>query len=245
MSTHADLHEIVRLTMTAVHQQSEAGVESLYAPEGLETALKLPKSPEKNATPVHRPETLRELYARYCDCTRCRLGSRRQRFVFGAGNEQAVVMFIGEAPGAEEDAQGLPFVGEAGQLLARILQAIEFTRDEVYIANTVKCRPPNNRDPEPEEIASCLPILEEQIRLVRPALICALGRIAAHTLLRSDASLNNLRGRFHDYQGIKVLVTYHPSALLRNAAFKRPTWEDMKMLRREYDRLTAQQKAEE
>ena len=147
------------------------------------------------------------------------------------------MLFIGEAPGADEDAQGRPFVGAAGQLFTRILKAIDFSRDEVYIANILKCRPPNNRDPKPDEIAACEPILREQIRLIQPILICALGRIAAQALLQTTMSLGRLRGRFHDYHGIKLMVTYHPSALLRNPAYKRPTWEDVQLLRREYDKM--------
>ena len=181
--------------------------------------------------------SLEALYAKYHQCTACALGFKRKHFVFGTGNEHADVMFVGEAPGAQEDEQGQPFVGQAGKLLTRILNAIDFTRDEVYITNILKCRPPNNRDPMPEEIDACDAILKEQIRLIRPRLICALGRVAAQALLKKNSSIRALRGRFHDYQGIKLLVTYHPSGLLRNAAYKRPTWEDVQLLRKEYDRI--------
>lgn len=181
--------------------------------------------------------SLEALYAKYHRCTACALGFKRKHFVFGTGNEHADVMFVGEAPGAQEDEQGQPFVGQAGKLLTRILNAIDFTRDEVYITNILKCRPPNNRDPMPEEIDACDAILKEQIRLVRPRLICALGRVAAQALLRQNSSIRALRGRFHDYHGIKLLVTYHPSGLLRNSAYKRPTWEDVQLLRKEYDRI--------
>ena len=128
-------------------------------------------------------------------------------------------------------------MGQAGKLLTRILNAIDFTRDEVYITNILKCRPPNNRDPQPEEIDACDAILKEQIRLVQPRLICALGRVAAQALLKKNSSIRTLRGRFHDYHGVKLLVTYHPSGLLHNPAYKRPTWEDVQMLRKEYDRI--------
>lgn len=181
--------------------------------------------------------SLEALYAKYHRCTACALGFKRKHFVFGTGNEHADVMFVGEAPGAQEDEQGQPFVGQAGKLLTRILNAIDFTRDEVYITNILKCRPPNNRDPMPDEVDACDAILKEQIRLVRPRLICALGRVAAQALLKQHSSIRALRGRFHDYHGIKLLVTYHPSGLLRNAAYKRPTWEDVQMLRKEYDRI--------
>ena len=181
--------------------------------------------------------SLEALYAKYHRCTACALGFKRKHFVFGSGNEHADVMFVGEAPGAQEDEQGQPFVGQAGKLLTRILNAIDFTRDEVYITNILKCRPPNNRDPMPEEVDACDAILKEQIRLVRPRLICALGRVAAQALLKQNSSIRALRGRFHDYHGIKLLVTYHPSGLLRNSAYKRPTWEDVQLLRKEYDRI--------
>ncbi|MDE2729047.1 MAG: uracil-DNA glycosylase [Gemmatimonadota bacterium] len=184
-----------------------------------------------------RVTSLEALYAKYHRCTACALGFKRKHFVFGSGNEHADVMFVGEAPGAQEDEQGQPFVGQAGKLLTRILNAIDFTRDEVYITNILKCRPPNNRDPMPEEIDACDAILKEQIRLVRPRLICALGRVAAQALLKQNSSIRALRGRFHDYHGIKLLVTYHPSGLLRNSAYKRPTWEDVQLLRKEYDRI--------
>jgi uracil-DNA glycosylase family 4 len=164
-------------------------------------------------------------------CTRCRLCEGRNRVVFGSGNPDAELMFIGEGPGAEEDRQGLPFVGAAGELLTRIIQAIEMTRDEVYIANVVKCRPPGNRDPQPDEVAACRGYLERQIALVRPRAIVALGRVAAQTLLGSDAPIGRMRGQWFRVQGIPTMVTYHPAALLRNSALKRPTWEDVQQVR--------------
>lgn len=170
-------------------------------------------------------------------CRRCELHKTRTKVVFGVGDENATLMFVGEAPGRDEDLRGEPFVGRAGQLLDRILAAIDLSREEVYIANVLKCRPPNNRDPLPSEMEACRPFLIRQIELVNPKLICALGRHAAHTLLKTSASLKSLRGRFHLYRGIKLLVTYHPASLLRNPNLKRPTWEDMKMLRAEYDRI--------
>ena len=143
-------------------------------------------------------------------------------------------MLIGEGPGAEEDRQGLPFVGPAGELLTRIIQAIQMSRDDVYIANIVKCRPPGNRDPQPDEIQACRGYLEKQVALVRPRLLVALGRIAAQTLLGNDGPIGQLRGRWHQAFGLPTMVTYHPAALLRNPALKRPTWEDMQQVR---DRL--------
>ena len=170
-----------------------------------------------------------------CECTRCPLGHLRKRFVFGSGAPDAGIMFIGEAPGAEEDRQGLPFVGPAGQLLTKIIEAMQLSREEVYICNVLKCRPPGNRDPDPEEIASCEPFLKKQIALVDPTVICALGRVAAHLLLKTTQSMRELRGRLHQYEGIPVVVTYHPSHLLHNPSAKRGAWEDVKRLRREFD----------
>ena len=170
-----------------------------------------------------------------CECTRCPLGQTRQRFVFGDGDPGAGILFVGEGPGEEEDRQGLPFVGAAGQLLTKIIEAMKMQRSQVYICNAVKCRPPENRTPTAEELATCAPYLERQIEILRPRIICALGRTAAQALLRVNAPLNTLRGRLHQYRGIPVVVTYHPAALLRHAEWKRQTWEDVKWLRREYD----------
>ncbi len=179
--------------------------------------------------------TLGELYEAIKDCHRCPLGDTRTHLVFGDGNENADLMLIGEAPGRDEDLSGVPFVGRAGQLLNKILEAIRFKREEVYIANIVKCRPPNNRDPLPSEVEKCEPYLKKQIDIIRPKFILALGRIAGQTLLRTNASLTQLRGKVHNYHGIKLIVTYHPAALLRNPHWKRPAWEDVQFLRKLYD----------
>jgi DNA polymerase len=159
--------------------------------------------------------------------------------VFGVGNPNADLVLVGEAPGADEDQQGEPFVGRAGQLLNKILEAINFKRDEVFICNILKCRPPNNRDPLPEEVASCEPYLWKQLELIRPKLILCLGRIAAQVLLKTNGSLSSMRGKVHDYRGIRLMVTYHPAALLRNPNWKRPAWEDVQQVRKLYDELTA------
>ena len=159
--------------------------------------------------------------------------------VFGVGNPEADLMVIGEAPGADEDQQGEPFVGRAGQLLTKILDAIGFSRDHVYIANILKSRPPDNREPLPHEIAAHIPILYKQIALIRPRLILCVGRTAGNNLLKKQASLAALRGDFNDFHGIPTMVTYHPAALLRNPEWKRPTWEDVQKLRARYDELTA------
>ena len=154
-------------------------------------------------------------------------------------NQQADLLVIGEAPGADEDQKGEPFVGRAGQLLTKILQAIGFERTDVYIANILKSRPPNNRDPKPDEIRAHIPILHKQIALIQPKLILCVGRTSGTSLLGIDSSLKAMRGTFHDYHGIPVLVTYHPAALRRNPNWKRPTWEDVQLLRERYDELTA------
>jgi uracil-DNA glycosylase family 4 len=164
-------------------------------------------------------------------CTRCRIAEGRNKVVFGAGNPSAELMFVGEGPGAEEDRQGLPFVGAAGELLSKIIQAIDRTREQVYIANVVKCRPPGNRDPQPDEVATCRGYLDQQIALVRPRVLVALGRVAAQTLLGNDSPIGRMRGQWFQVQGIPTMVTYHPAALLRNVALKRPTWEDMQQVR--------------
>ena len=152
--------------------------------------------------------------------------------VFGVGNPEADLMFVGEAPGADEDEQGIPFIGRAGQLLTKIIEAIDLKRDDVYIANIIKCRPPQNRNPEPDEVASCEPFLFRQIDVIKPKVIVALGKYAAQTLLRVDTPISRLRGRVFDYRGAQLIPTFHPAYLLRNASSKREVWEDMKLVKR-------------
>lgn len=183
--------------------------------------------------------TLAGFEAAICTCMKCPLGATRTKFVFGVGNPRATLMLIGEAPGADEDAQGEPFVGRAGQLLNKILEAIRFKREEVYICNILKCRPPGNRKPAPEEVDHCIPYLRKQIALVRPKLILCLGLTAAENLLQTNESLGKLRGRVLQYEGIPLMVTYHPAALLRNPNWKRPTWEDVQAARKLHDELVA------
>jgi len=178
--------------------------------------------------------TLDAFFQRIRECQECGLGRLRTNLVFGVGNPDADLMFIGEAPGHDEDLKGEPFVGRAGQLLDRILAAIDLDRKQVYIGNILKCRPPQNRDPLPAEIACCEPYLVRQIELIKPLLIVALGRVAGQTLLRTPAPLRELRGKVHNYHGTDLVVTYHPAALLRNQNLKRPAWEDMQEIRRMY-----------
>jgi uracil-DNA glycosylase family 4 len=167
------------------------------------------------------------------DCTRCKLHTLgRTQVVFGVGNPDADLMFVGEAPGADEDEQGIPFIGRAGQLLTKIIEAINLKRDDVYIANIIKCRPPQNRNPEPDEVASCEPFLFRQIDVIKPKVIVALGKYAAQTLLRRDTPISRLRGQVFDYRGAKLVPTFHPAYLLRNPSSKREVWEDMKLVKR-------------
>jgi len=181
-------------------------------------------------------ETLGTVREDLGDCRRCRLSKGRKNIVFGAGASKAALVFVGEGPGQEEDRQGEPFVGAAGRLLTKIIEAIKLTRPQVYICNIVKCRPPNNRNPEADEIQTCLPFLERQIQVIKPKLICALGSVAARTLLQTTDPISKLRGRFHVYQGIRLMPTYHPAFLLRNPERKRDVWEDMKMVMAELER---------
>jgi DNA polymerase len=162
------------------------------------------------------------------DCQRCKLANGRKHIVFGAGNPQAHLMFVGEGPGADEDAQGEPFVGAAGQLLTKMIGAMNLTRDDVYICNVIKCRPPGNRDPEPDEVAACEPFLKKQIAVVQPRVIVALGKFAAHVLTGEQTPITRLRGNLKHYQGISVMPTYHPAYLLRDESRKREAWHDLK-----------------
>jgi len=174
--------------------------------------------------------TLSELREEIGDCRRCKLCEERTQIVFGSGDTHASLMFVGEAPGEEEDVQGVPFVGRAGQLLTKMIQAMGLTREAVYIANIVKCRPPNNRNPEPDEIAACSPFLRKQIQAIRPKVICCLGAFAAHTLLATTERISDLRGKFFDYEGSKLIPTFHPAYLLRNPSAKKVVWEDLQQI---------------
>jgi len=184
-----------------------------------------------------KAQNLEELNELIKDCTKCPLHKSRNKFVFGVGNPDAEVMVVGEGPGAEEDRQGEPFVGRAGKLLNDILKAIKFEREEVYIANIVKSRPPGNRTPTSDEMDACFPYLNKQIELIKPKLILALGLTAAQGLLRKRDSLTKMRGNVYGYKGIKTMVTYHPAALLRNPHWKRGCWEDVQKFRKLYEEM--------
>ncbi len=176
------------------------------------------------------PETLKEIRLDLGDCQRCRLSEQRKHIVFGSGNPYARLVFVGEGPGYDEDQKGEPFVGAAGRLLTKIIEAMKFTREQIYICNIIKCRPPGNRNPLSDEIRTCFPFLKRQILAIKPEFICALGTFAAQTLLETKIPISKLKGQFHNYMGIKVLPTYHPAYLLRNPDKKRDVWEDMKKL---------------
>jgi uracil-DNA glycosylase family 4 len=193
----------------------------------LETAEPVPvalaRSPE---------EALKAIREELGDCTRCKLHRLgRRQIVFGVGNPSADLMFVGEAPGGDEDIQGIPFVGRAGQLLTKIIEAIGLTRDQVYIANVIKCRPPDNRNPEPDEVETCEPFLFQQIDRIEPKVIVALGTFAARALLKTQEPISRLRGRTYNYRGAKLIPTFHPAFLLRSPERKRDVWEDMKRVR--------------
>ncbi len=176
------------------------------------------------------PLTLKGIRADLGDCQRCRLGATRKNLVFGVGDAKAELMFVGEGPGADEDAEGEPFVGKAGQLLTKMIEAMGLSRERVYIANIIKCRPPQNRNPQADEIASCRPFLDQQIAAVRPKIICALGTFAAQTLLDTQTRISDLRGHFHERNGVKVLPTFHPAYLLRNSGEKKRVWSDLQRI---------------
>ncbi len=186
------------------------------------------------AADVTAPATLETLAAQAAVCRACVLCETRNKVVFGTGNPNAELMFVGEGPGAEEDRRGLPFVGAAGEKLNQIIAAIGFSRDEVYIANIVKCRPPDNRNPQPAEVEACRHFLARQIDLVRPKVIVALGKVAAQSLLGSNDAVTRMRGHWWEVRGVPMRVTYHPAALLRDSSLRKPTWEDMRLVR---DRL--------
>ncbi len=188
------------------------------------------------ATGLETCTTLEEVEARSVGCRNCELASGRTNVVFGAGNANARLMFIGEAPGRDEDIQGIPFVGRSGQLLNKILEAAGIERDDVYIANIIKCRPPNNRTPLTNEIEACIPYLGRQVALIAPRVICTLGLPATQTLLGIRGSMGSLRGKIYVEGDVKVIPTYHPAAALRDPKYKRPIWDDIRLIKREYEK---------
>ena len=191
---------------------------------------RLPFNISESMPPERLHTSLENVQAELGECKRCSLCNTRKSIIFGEGDEHAQLVFVGEAPGADEDAQGRPFVGQAGQLLSKIIEAMKLDRKNVYICNILKCRPPGNRNPRPLEIASCEPFLIKQLDVIKPQVICALGSFAAQTLLKSETPITVLRGHFHKYQGIDVMPTYHPAYLLRNPTAKKHVWEDVQKI---------------
>ena len=240
-----ELHYLVSALKGYLVELRETGVDGLPHGYGTETVTPPVVVAEDQAEFVPTAvagaycdsETVDSIRLDLGDCHRCSLGNARTALVFGVGNEKSDIVFVGEAPGRDEDLKGEPFVGEAGQLLTKIIQAMGFAREDVYICNVLKCRPPNNRNPQPEEIEACQPFLLRQLRAISPKIIIALGTFSAQTLLQTRAPISQLRGRIHDYHGIPLMPTFHPAFLLRNPAKKREVWDDMKevvkMLRRE------------
>jgi|SRR5664280_3087654 len=196
---------------------------------------KVPQAIKKvKADSTKKEEQLTKLCQEMANCQLCQLAKTRHNLVFGDGNSHAQIVFVGEAPGADEDEQGLPFVGRAGQLLTDIIvKGMKLDRKDVYICNILKCRPPGNRNPLPDEISKCEPFLKKQLQIISPKIICALGTFAAQALLKTDIPISVLRGRFHSYEGIKLMPTYHPAYLLRNPSAKKPVWEDVQMIMKE------------
>jgi uracil-DNA glycosylase len=218
----------------AEHARFLASLSTLGVPPELGRPAPVATAPRKHRSPAAAAKGGGELEVvrdELGDCRRCKLWKGRQNIVFGQGNPNADLMFVGEAPGADEDEQGLAFVGRAGQLLTRIIEAIDLKREDVFIANVLKCRPPNNRNPEPDEIQSCQPFLRRQIEVIEPRVLVGLGKFAGQWLLQTTLPISQIRGRVGDYDGIKVVPTYHPAYLLRNPGAKRQVWDDMKLVR--------------
>lgn len=223
-----ECHELISQSRVYLEELKEWGYD--FVPDS-----QAEQSPEVIEAPVCATqkaeiETLEQLEQALHGCDRCSLSRERKSLVFGVGNPQADLVLVGEAPGREEDIKGYPFVGEAGRLLDKILFSMQRSRDDVYICNVIKCRPPRNRDPEPGEIATCEPFLKKQLELIRPRLIIALGRFATQTLLQTREPISRLRGHWKEYEGIPLMPTFHPAYLLRNPAGKREVWEDVKQV---------------
>ena len=232
--------------MSPVSKELQGVVEDLRryleweAEEGREFILKAKAKPQPASAALpapaavgptaKNPPTLQQVRKELGDCQRCKLARGRTKIVFGVGNPKAELVFVGEGPGAEEDAQGLPFVGAAGQLLTKMIEAMGLRREQVYICNVVKCRPPGNRDPEPDEIEACEPFLKAQLAAIRPKAIVALGRFAVQTLLRDKSPITRQRGRWREFDGIQLMPTFHPAYLLRNPSEKRRAWEDLQQV---------------
>ena len=230
--------EVAGLFRNYLKQKLELGEKTIYKPFDMKMQEQnIVEARSLNIDEFDKAESLDELYQAIHECQKCPLGQSRTNFVFGVGNPDAEIMFVGEAPGSDEDRLGEPFVGRAGKLLNKILGAMQLSRDDVYIANILKCRPPNNRDPQPEEAQICEPYLHQQIKVIKPKIVCCLGRIAAQRLLQTNMSLGQMRDKWFDYCGTLLMVTYHPAALLRSNKYKRPAWDDMQKLLKKIEEL--------
>jgi len=231
-----ELREVAGEALRHLWWLKDSGVREVPAP-----VLRAPAAPRPPRAADPAPgdrgcgsEPLQAIRRELGDCTRCKLHAGRTTLVYGVGNPAAELVFVGEGPGAEEDRQGEPFVGKAGQLLTKMIEAMGFRRTDVYIANVVKCRPPNNRDPEPDEIEACEPFLKAQIAAIRPRVVVALGRFAVQTLLRDPTPISRQRGRWREYEGVRLMPTFHPAYLLRNPAEKKAAWEDLQLVMKEF-----------
>ncbi len=228
---HAQKHHRMARISAGALENARKGLDDQSAPAPAEPPMKetaIAPSQEIITPPaVPLGSTLEEIRETLGDCTRCKLHSTRNKIVFGAGNPHAELMFIGEAPGADEDAQGIPFVGRAGKLLTKMIEAMGVTRDDVFIANIIKCRPPGNRDPEKDEVTACKPFLLAQIEAIKPKVICTLGNPSTKSILNTTTGIFKMRGRFHDFDGTPVMPTFHPAFLLRSPNYKKEAWEDL------------------
>ncbi len=243
-----ELLEVIELAKQFLERERIRGLQNISMRH--ETWTALDAAVVRAHAAVHKKETavdedgqrdnallLRDISALTSGCEKCHLSRTRTNVVFGQGNPNAKLVFVGEAPGADEDEQGLPFVGKAGQLLTKIVEAIKLKREEVYICNILKCRPPGNRTPTTEEVECCSPFVMKQLEAINPKIICALGNVAAQRLLNTKAPMNRLRGRFHKFGDALLMPTYHPAALLRNPDYKKFVWEDVQIIQKEYEKL--------
>lgn len=233
---NGELLEVIELAKKFLQKQRELGLRQINVSRSTLAVLDSLSSVADDR-PKDAAAAIKELAVTVQGCSKCHLSRTRTNVVVGEGNPRARLMFIGEAPGADEDKQGLPFVGRAGQLLTRIIEAIDLKRSDVYICNILKCRPPKNRTPSADEIECCYPYLTRQLQAIRPKVICALGNVAAQTLLQNKSPMNRLRGRFHKFGDALLMPTYHPAALLRNPDYKKAVWEDVQIIQRELEKL--------
>ena len=233
MDIRTEALEIIRDVREYLIFLRETGVDEIVAGSREQGAEVRSKKSEVRNQGEEKNRRLIDLREKIGDCMRCKLWKGRTNIVFGTGNPDARLLFVGEGPGEEEDLQGKPFVGKAGTLLTKMIEAMGIVRDDVFIANVVKCRPPGNRNPEEDEILACKPFLEEQITIIDPHVICALGTFAAQTLLETKSRISELRGKIHEKQGYKIVPTFHPAYLLRNPNEKQRAWKDLQLLMRE------------